>query len=343
MAHHTEVHTLRSACFALAASLLIACMPADPSAEEDQDAAAGSAGSAGGGGNGTQDAAVDVVEELQSPEPLRLVSWNAHNVYDNISANCGSYCPYEETVSLSDYQEKVSDIAATLAKLAGDVVILQEVENPAVLDKIATSSALSSLNYKHRHLEFGNDPRGINIALLSRYPVDSVISHKKDQFTQMDNPGEIYRYTRDALEIHMTYRGKHVVIFGVHFKAKLDPDDPEKRLAEAQHVRALADNTLQNYPTAYVWILGDFNDDEGTPPVNAVQKGRNGPNFVDAMMSLSAGDRYSYIYSGDKILIDHLFASPNAAARLQSGTVKIDHTSSVPSDHDPIAATYLVP
>lgn len=277
-----------------------------------------------------------------TPAPLRLVSWNAHNVYDDQSGTCGG-CKYEEVVSSSEYQKKVTSVAGTLATLAGDVVFLQEVENMAVLDRIASANSLASLNYQHRYLITGNDPRGINIGLLSRHPVDGVSTHKDDSFTRTDAPGEVYHYTRDALEVHMTYRGKHLVMFGVHFKAKLDPDDPSRRLAEAQHTRALADAASSNDPNAYVWILGDFNDGIGTNPVNAVANGKNGPTYTDVLMQLPVSDRWSYTYSGDKLLIDHLFASPGAAARLQSGTVKIMHDTGVNSDHDPVAATFQVP
>lgn len=312
---------------------------ADDSTPDDPQAQGGSGGSGGttsqGGGGGSAG------EVLQSPEPLRLVSWNARNVYDDQAGTCGG-CSYEEVVSSSSYQSKVTSIAGTLKTLAGDVVFLQEVENMAVLDRIATNNSVASLNYAHRYLIPANDPRGINIALLSRYPVDAALTHKNDQFTKA-GAGTVYRYTRDALEVHMTYRGKHLIMFGVHFKAKLDPDDPDRRLAEAQHTRALADAAQANDPNAYVWILGDFNDGIGSNPVNAVANGKNGPTYTDVLMQLPSSDRWSYTYSGDKMLIDHLFASPGANARLKAGTVDIMHETGVDSDHDPVAATFIIP
>lgn len=314
---------------------------ADNSSTEEPGSDAGAGGSAGSAQGGGAGSAGGGGEVLQSPEPLRMVSWNAHNVYDDQSGTCGG-CQYEEVVSSSEYQSKVTSIAGTLKTLAGDVVFLQEVENMAVLDRIASSNSVASLNYAHRYLIPGNDPRGINIALMSRYPVDAAVTHKNDQFTKT-GAGTVYRYTRDALEVHMTYRGKHVIMFGVHFKAKLDPDDPDRRLAEAQHTRALADAAQANDPNAYVWIMGDFNDDVGSDPYKAVASGKNGPTFADVLLNLPASDRWSYTYSGDKMLIDHMFASPAANGRLQSGTVKIMHDTGVNSDHDPVAATFMVP
>ena len=309
----------------------------DPNDQQSQGGAGGTAGDTGQGG-GTAGGAGEV---LESPQPLRIVSWNAHNVYDDKSGTCGG-CQYEEVETTADYNSKVNSVAGTLKTLAGDVVFLQEIENMSVLDKLAATGSLASLNYQYRYLIPGNDPRGINIAFMNRYPVDGVATHKNDQFTKY-GAGTIYRYTRDALEVHMTYRGKRLVLFGVHFKAKLDPDDPDRRLAEAQHTRALADAAQANDPYAYIWITGDFNDDVGTDPYKAVAAGKNGPVFADVLLNLPASDRWSYKYDGDKMLIDHMFASPAANARLQSGTVKIMHDTGVNSDHDPVAATFMVP
>ena len=284
----------------------------------------------------------DAAEEAWTPAPLRVVSWNVHDLFDNIAGNCD--CAYEPLPppTANEYDQKIASVAGVLSKLDGDVLMLQEVENEGVLDKLASSSALASSQYQYRHVLPGNDPRGINIAFMSRYPTTGAFSHKDDQFTREDNPSEVYRYTRDALEVHMQHRGKHLVFLGVHFKAKSNPDDPDKRLAEAQYTRKLADNLLNSDPSCYVFVLGDFNDTTGSPPFLAVQNGMNGPPYVDAAGFAPAADQYTYIYSGQHQLIDHLFASSSAALRLDKSTVAITH-GSLPSDHAPVSATFQVP
>lgn len=279
--------------------------------------------------------------EAWAPAPLRVVTWNVHDFYDNIAGNCG--CKEEPTPkSSNEYQQKISSVAGVLSKLGADVVMLQEVENAGVLDKLAADPALASSQLQYRYLFPGNDPRGINIGFMSRYPVKSATSHQDDQFTREDKPAAVYRYTRDALEIRMDHRGKQLVFFGVHFKAKSDPDDPDKRLAEAQYTRKLADNALKNDPSAYVFILGDFNDTPASPPFMAVQNGNSGPQFDAVAGYAPVSDRYTYTYGGQKVLIDHLFASPSPAMRLDKSSVTITH-STLPSDHAPIAATFQVP
>jgi predicted extracellular nuclease len=220
--------------------------------------------------------------------------------------------------------------------------MLQEIENLGVLDKLAASPALAPFQYQYRTLLPGNDPRGINIGFMSRYPVKDAYTHRNDTFTREDVPGQVYKYTRDALEVHMIHEGKHLVFIGVHFKAKAAPDDPDRRLAEAQHSRTIADTILQGDPSAYLWVLGDYNDTPGSMPVLAVQDGKYGPKYEDAANYVPVVDRYTYKYAGQKQLIDHLFASPGPAQRIDSSSVTILHDPS-DSDHAPIAATYQVP
>jgi endonuclease/exonuclease/phosphatase family metal-dependent hydrolase len=285
--------------------------------------------------------------EAGDPAPLRLVTWNVHDFYDTVSGNCKQCMAGLEVVpTASQFQQKLDAASKALAKLAGDVVMLQEVENQSILDRLAQSSALASLKYQYRYSLPGNDPRGINLGLMSRYPIDSTKSHKDDSFTRVDRPTTAFRYARDCLEVHMTYQGKHVALLGVHFKARPDESDQvDRRLAEGQHTRAIADYISQGDPSAYVWILGDFNDDVGAPAFLAVQNGQAGPKFVDApsVSSIPKVDQYSYVYDSTRQLIDHLFAAPAPASRLDQASVVISHDSTLPSDHDPIAATYMVP
>lgn len=278
-----------------------------------------------------------------TPGPMRVVSWNCWNFFDDKLGNCGDYCPFEEKLSTSAYQAKIAGIAKGLKELDGDVVLLQEVENMEVLDALVAHPDMAGMGYQTRELIPGNDPRGINIAFLSRAPVEQYISHKDDKFTRIDNPAFVYQFARDAVEIHMTYRGHKVGIVGVHFKARINDEDPDRRVAEAQQARAIADAMLAADPETYVYIAGDFNDTPGTDTYLAVRDGANGPAFEHALTSIPTEDRYSYQYGSSNQLLDHLLASPNLGARLDADSATIIHDDSLESDHAPIAATYTVP
>jgi endonuclease/exonuclease/phosphatase family metal-dependent hydrolase len=276
---------------------------------------------------------------------MRMVTWNCWNFYDDVLGNCGDYCPYEEKLTSSQYQAKLAGVAKALRELDGDVVLLQEVENMGILDDLVNHADLKDMGYETRHLLPGNDPRGINIGLLSRVPVDDYISHKKDEFTRIDDPAYVYKFARDAVEIRMTYRGHKVGIVGVHFKARINDEDPNRRVAEAQQARAIADGLMASDPSMYVFVVGDFNDTPGTDTYTAVRNGptSDSPIFEHAMASVPSADRYSYVYGSEKQLIDHMLASPNAGVRLDTDSAVILHNATAASDHHPMAATYTVP
>lgn len=326
------------------AAVLCAC-----SSPQDSDPPApgpdGTAGSTSDPDAGAEDSAVDAAEDIDTtPAPLRLVTWNTKRFYDDVSGNCEN-CYMGETVERSsDYRSKLAIVAGALARLEGDVVMLQEVENKKVLNDLADHGQLASLGYSVRDLIVGNDPVGLNIGVLSRVPIDKLVTHKDDRFTVLEAPEKIYKYARDALEVHLRLRGEHVVIIGVHFKSRTN-DEPDRRLAEAQHTRGIADKLLAANADTRVLIAGDYNDEPGSDAYLAVRNGLHGPAFINAAESLPVDQRYTYEYGNDRQMIDNIMASPNADDRRIRESVTILHDSSLraASDHHPVAASYMVP
>jgi endonuclease/exonuclease/phosphatase family metal-dependent hydrolase len=293
----------------------------------------GGAGGSTGGSGGTGGT-------LPPPKPLAVMDWNLHNYFDTIPDGTD-----EMVLSNADYKGKRANIGSVVKSLQPDVVMFAEIETKFMLDDLNGAELGSA--YVDTELFEGNDPRGINIGMLSKIKPDMVISHKDDSFTLLGTNGPFYRYSRDCLEVHLTHNGRHMVFLGVHFKAKTPPDDPDKRLAEAQHTRAIADGILAADPNAGVIILGDYNDIPGSPAVNAVA-GADPSLFTDATEGLPADQRYSFLFNGSPELIDHQMGSPRAAAMLDKSTVIIKHGAGIDdgskygSDHAPIFAVYQV-
>ncbi len=269
---------------------------------------------------------------------LSVVNWNVHNFLNDKN---DSAAPDEVVVTAASYQKHRDQIAGVLKALDADIVVLQEIENKAVLDDL--NKALGNA-YDTRAITSGNDPRGINIAVLSRLPLDgSPIFHAKDTFVLAGTPGPKYSYSRDCLELHLTYNQRKIALLGVHLKSKATPDDPDKRLAEAQHTRAIADTILAASPTTGLIVLGDFNDVSASMPVQAAE-GSGATALVDAADSIPEAQRYTYTFNSQKELIDHQLGSSTAHGWLQADKVLIRHGSDVnaASDHSPLLATYLV-
>jgi endonuclease/exonuclease/phosphatase family metal-dependent hydrolase len=285
----------------------------------------------GGGGNAGGAGGSPVV-----PQPVKVLNWNLHKLIDD---ETDGY-PAEQVVTTAVWDAHRQAVGKVIAAADPDIAILQEVEGMDVLQALDDEELGGS--YTVLELAPGNDPSGIAVAMLSRIPVDEVITHEDDTFTVAGTPAPSYQYSRDCLELHFTINGRKLGLFGVHYKAKVE-DDPDKRLAEAQHTRSLADAYTSADPEAGALILGDFNDTPGSLAVNWTIG--NPPNqYTDAPESVAAADRWTMVYNGNQELVDHQMSSPVLASMLRTSSVQIIHSTDVDhaSDHAPVIAIYDV-
>jgi endonuclease/exonuclease/phosphatase family metal-dependent hydrolase len=267
-------------------------------------------------------------------QKITILDWNTHNFFDD-KKNGGSA---ETVVSASEYKTHKHQVGSVLATMDADIVMLAEVENQGVVDALNKDELGGK--YAYRKLIDGNDPRGIDVAVLSKIQFDDVVSHAKDTFKRNGTNGPEYSYVRDCLEVHFTINGKHVITLGVHFRAKGPPDDPDKRLAEAQHTRKIANDLMAADPGALIVVLGDMNDLSASEPVTAIV----GKDFVDSADSVDSAGRWTYNFNGKQELIDHQIANAGLHALLDPAGVVIRHGKDVDtaSDHAPIMATYEI-
>jgi len=293
----------------------------------------GAGGSSNGGSGGA-------TQEAAAPLPVRIVNWNVRNFFNN---KVDSPDIQGETVlSTTDYSQKLGQVTAVLSKLDPDIAVLEEIENENVTDAIATKLG----GYPDRATTQGNDPRGIDIAILSRFPIDKIVSHKDEFFSPSTDPTRTFIYARDVMEVHLTINGRHVVLLGVHFKAKGDATSQLKRLAEAQHTRKLALQMGYDDSSAAVIVLGDFNSTPDAAPMKALV-GAPPAQYATVGDLIPKNQRYSTVYSGKPELIDNQVMNEPAGSLIDSAypaSVSILHGATVhaTSDHDPVVATYDV-
>jgi endonuclease/exonuclease/phosphatase family metal-dependent hydrolase len=289
---------------------------------------AGGGGSGGGGPPG---------------KTLTIFEWNTHNFFDRKKDDPNN--ADEMVLSSSDYAAKRATIGAVIKAVSPDIAVLAEIENVGILDDLDKQELGSA--YPTRILIDGNDQRGIDTGILAKIPIDGMPVSHKDEFFQSSITKASYKYTRDCLEVHFTYNGRHVIVLGVHFRSKGPPDDADKRFAEAEHTRAIADDLFKKDPTAAILITGDFNDLPGSPPFNVIQ-GQDPDKYLDSAASVPSAERYTYNFMGSLELIDHQMANPNLAGMLLPDSVSIKHgkdiddSSQFASDHAPITAAYAI-
>ena len=296
------------------------------SSQSDPGSTSTGAGAGGSGGGSSE------------PVALRVANWNVHNFVNHLN---DSDVDQEEYQSQSAYEAQRAAIGDVVDALTPDVMVFSELENQTVLDDLVESELAGT--YEGRAISVGNDPRGINVAAISRGAFVSVVTHADEIFTPEGMTGPSYNYARDCLELHLDVNGRRVILLGVHYKAKTSPDDPDKRLAEAHHTREIADALTIEHPDAAIVILGDFNDLPGSPPYLETV-GEPPDVYTDAAEQVAAGDRWTFDFNGALELVDHQMTNPAMTGMLEPGSAVIRHGGDVEaaSDHAPIAATYQV-
>jgi endonuclease/exonuclease/phosphatase family metal-dependent hydrolase len=204
------------------------------------------------------------------------------------------------------------------------------------------SEELSGLGYKEARLVPGNDVRGINLALLSRYPVVLQISHKNETFLGVDGGTIKYGFSRDCLEVTIEpSQGRRLVLLINHLAADDGSADAlARRQAQAARVRQIVDAALKGNPSANLAVLGDLNDQPGTKTLQLLVNGT--PALYDATSTIAAADRWTHLYSGKKEQLDHMLLAPGLKDDLVSGSPTIPHTQTFKdvSDHYPVSAKF---
>lgn len=302
-------------------------------------AASSSGTGVGGGGEGGAGGGAVV-----TPEPLTITNWNTRNFFnDKTDDPSGLDKPGDfSLLTPAEYAAKRKDVAGIIHGIAPDIAVLQEIESEAVMNDLrADLEALGDV-YPHASIIPSFDIR--EIVILSKVPFDKVVSHQDDEFLEPGTFAPTFEYTRDCVEVHMTFNGRHLVLLGVHFRSKSSPDEPGKRHAEANHTREVANAIAAEDPEAAVVILGDFNDVPGSPAYKAALGEGAGAFTNAAELALPESTRWSYDYMGNLELIDHQMANPLLSTMLDPAGITILHTPDAEdaSDHAPVIARYNI-
>lgn len=265
---------------------------------------------------------------------ITLATYNLHDFFDEADDPATSD---DTNLTTADVETHMNKIAADLLAIKADVIALQEVENKALLERL-NREKLAALNYQYLSLLPGKDLRGINVALLSRFPIVVERSHASEYFPSVTGENRNYGFSRDCLEIHLQVAaGRKLILLINHLAAKDDATADNRRYAQANHVRELADALLRTETNANLAVVGDLND---TPDSQTLDELMNGtPVFSNILESVSNNERYTYTYNGTKQLIDYILSSPGLTQDLEAGSPRILHYMQS-SDHSPALAKF---
>ncbi len=167
-------------------------------------------------------------------------------------------------------------IAARIAAMDLDVLCAQEVEDIDTLRFFAAQQLAG--RYRYLVLVEGNDPRLIDLAVLSKLPLGAVASWQ--HAVHPDDPTEPV-FSRDLLEVeilHPTQGTRLLTVFNNHLKSQFVPfdQDPvagkqandERRRRQAETVERIV--AARTRPDSRFVVVGDLNDTPDAPTLAAI-------------------------------------------------------------------------
>ena len=165
-----------------------------------------------------------------------------------------------------------AEIARRILEMDCDILAVQEVEHVEILRKFNRHN-LHGL-YPHIALIEGNDPRMIDVGIMSKYPLGPITSHQAA--THPDDPARRV-FGRDLLQVEILKANgdKLLTIYNTHMKSHFVPhtQDPIAGAASANarrkrqaEVTARIISSEERVGAKFV-LLGDMNDPETSPDI----------------------------------------------------------------------------
>ena len=210
---------------------------------------------------------------------LRMMFYNVENLFDTVhekgkrdwdfvplshpgkSAGCAQVESkhYRRRCLETDWNEQ--KLAIKLAQIRKvvlqegrpDILGLCEVENELVLKRLA-----AQLGYSHYLITNGDDPRGIDVALLYNGN-DERFAYQRHRAYRVRTGRHLRKPTRDLLEVefHLARNNARLVVYVMHWPAQSAPS--QARMAVARRTVELLRDQQRRDRRVNVVVMGDFN------------------------------------------------------------------------------------
>lgn len=201
-----------------------------------------------------------------------------------------------------------------ISEVKPDILIAVEVENRPTLNRFNDQVLKTEFDaaYPHVMVIDGNDERGIDLGIFSKFPIVEIRSHVDDT---NDDGNKIF--SRDCPEFDIILPGdKRLVVLPNHLKSKRngnDQDSQDRRQQQADQVHKIAKEGLTR--TDFILIGGDMNDTPASRPLQSL--------FLDGFVDVISHPNYPTDrpgtfqtgLAGNKI--DYLIMSPALRERLR--------------------------
>ncbi|MGE5049040.1 MAG: endonuclease/exonuclease/phosphatase family protein [Deltaproteobacteria bacterium] len=212
--------------------------------------------------------------------------------------------------------------ARVIKDSAPDVLAVIEAESRPALIEFSDHvlPAVGGQPFGHVMLIDGNDPRGIDVGIMTRpgYEIIRMASHVDD----VDGQGRIF--SRDCAEYEIrTARGNTLVLLVNHLKSKGFGEaaaNDAKRERQALRIKAIYQGLI-DAGHEYVAVAGDFNDAPGSKPLVPLLSGTNLKDITDHPKFIPDGRPGTYLNGTASQKIDYILLSPALFASVKAGGI----------------------
>lgn len=262
----------------------------------------------------------------KTPGAIRLATYNLANLFDDIDDPALS--GEDEDIDDAKPDPERASLRDTIALLDADVLVVQEVES---LDALLAfrDTWLKDLGYEHVRSIDAGDERGIEQAVLSRFPITVAENwprrplggtHPENWGTQPNHEaGKPLVFHRSPLHVRIEVPGTdgahapyRLDLLAVH--AKSGREGEYWREAEAKGVIEIARELQRVNPGINLIVLGDFNSEVSGPGV----KQYLAAGFSDLFEGASTTHEITSHESGRRI--DLMLLSPGVKPEVQPAT-----------------------
>lgn len=287
---------------------------------------------------------------------IRLATYNTLNLFDDVDDP--DLSAKNEDIDDAKPESELIALADTIRRLDADVLALEEVESEDALNAFVTTY-ISDRGYDHVVSIDAGDPRGIEQAVLSRFPITHYENWPRldlggvhpDKYGDQENwyAGQPITFHRSPLRVDIQVPADvtgaapyDLTLFVVHQKSGQYSD--YWRVAEATRLASIVSRILANEPDRNIAILGDFNTMPDQQPMHIFADA----GLIDPMADVAppqsitheSGRRIDYILLSPSLrrdLVDHAFVLSTPARPAGADYRTTPPPPGFASDHYPLA------
>lgn len=212
------------------------------------------------------------------------------------------------------YSETARENTAKVIKSAkADIACIVEADSRETLRRFDTDMLGSK--YRYEMLIDGNDNRGIDVGLYSRFPIGGIWTHI------FDGSGNSRTFSRDCPEYEILLpNGQSLYLLCNHLKSKGYDYNGNADNRRQRQATAIAD-ILKGYDleTDLVVVAGDMNDTPDSLPLKPLMDVDNLFDVLELQFGNDKGKRWTYHYTSFEQIDFVLVSKPLKEAFLKAG------------------------